>query len=290
MSLINKLRVVGSLGILVLTIGCDTVGPDGRTDGERIMDGFTELSLGPIANANAQLSKTPQKAAAWSAIGQFGNNEFYRNTQIEAAKAGRSEVNVNIGNAQSKDYIVIGDKIIYGKKQPDGTIEYNVPQDPETQRIIQERLRNLGIEKPREEKKEIIKTGIRVKSHSKFERIIMATYNYISDLNNNNKYELPDEAVGIKERFSTKEKMTIQIGASKKIPDLIYKLTNRNGEILDTVSSKEGGYDSVYGLLRVYNDKEFSTGINLTPGNYVALWYSGDEFLGKLEFEVYEEK
>ena len=85
-------------------------------------------------------------------------------------------MNVNVGTPQSNDYIVIGDKKIYGQKQPGGTTYYPVPQDPESQRIIQERLRNLGIEKPREEIKEARLQGAYLRKHSKFEESIFGYY------------------------------------------------------------------------------------------------------------------
>ena len=94
MTLLNKLKSAGAVGLTSLAVGCGTVGPDGRTQGEAAMDAFTSTFLGPIAGANAQLADTQQEAAAWGAISQAGNNAFYRDTQIEAAKAGKTEVNV----------------------------------------------------------------------------------------------------------------------------------------------------------------------------------------------------
>lgn len=149
MTLINKLKVAGTIGITALVAGCGTVGPDGRTDGERIMDGFTESFIGGggLFRANEQIEASKgnyEKAAGWGALGNAAEANYDRQTQIEAAREGRTQVNVNIGTSQSNDYIVVGDKKIYGQKQPDGTTYYPVPQDPESQRIIQERIRQIG--------------------------------------------------------------------------------------------------------------------------------------------------
>ena len=165
-----------------------------------------------------------------------------------------------------------------------------MPQDPESQRIIQERLRNLGIEKPREEIKEARLQGAYLRKHSKFEEIIMSSYNYISDFNKNGIYDFPEEHIGLKDKFSRNEKITVHIGSPNLIPNISYKLLNRNGEIVDKYDIKEDGHKEVLGIIRDYNHANSNSRITLTLGNYAAFWYSGDEFLGKLEFEVYDEK
>jgi|GEM_PF-5052480 len=74
-----------------------------QTGFEHFMDALTESSFpGAIYGANAQLASTPQQAAAWSALANVSNAEFNRQTQIEAAREGRTTViqNNNIQREQ----------------------------------------------------------------------------------------------------------------------------------------------------------------------------------------------
>ncbi len=106
--LIDKLKMAGlpaiaktfkgvALVSLLVLNGCETVYDPStgntQTQFEHFMDAISSPGIaGPIAHANAGLADTPEKAAAWGALGRVYDNAH----ELEVAREGRSQVNVNV--------------------------------------------------------------------------------------------------------------------------------------------------------------------------------------------------
>ena len=100
--------------------------------------------------------------------------------------------------------------------------------------------------------------------------------NYWNDLNNNGKQNYPSEFIGVKDRFSSKEKINVWIcyPPLREGRKFLFRLWNGNGE---KTTEKE-----------ILSSAEF-VGLELSDmksGNYVAAFYMGDKLLNSTQFSV----
>ena len=125
--------------------------------------------------------------------------------------------------------------------------------------------------------------------NSRFGEIIVGTFNYCFDFDNDGIIEWDNEYQGIKDYFNAGEKITVSLGSSRLMGDLSYKLVDSNGDVVDQDSIKERGVEESYSLQRVYNGNGNSPQNKaLAPGSYCALWYAGNEPLAQWQFMVKE--
>jgi len=125
MSLISKIGQITGLGLALLTAGCvapqqtnreihgtiaqESSNYDNRGDFTKIMDGAADWVFGSgaiyRANANMQAEQgNIRQAVAWDAAADMAQNNYNRTTAIEAARAGRSEVNIHVNTSTQNDY------------------------------------------------------------------------------------------------------------------------------------------------------------------------------------------
>ncbi len=99
---------------------------------------------------------------------------------------------------------------------------------------------------------------------------------YNGDLNKNNRVDDGD-FIGLKRVFSRNEKIRVVIMVNKNLSNLEYRLINKNGELID--SEKAEGDKMSMSINRPYFG-------GLPVGGYTAILNKGNEFMGKIEFEV----
>jgi len=91
---LKRIKVAGLTGLAALTFGCDTTQPPAFVRPEGL------LGLSMIGNAAVNPDLTPNQAAVMDAAGNVALQSAYLEAQgenaVKAARAGRSQVNVNV--------------------------------------------------------------------------------------------------------------------------------------------------------------------------------------------------
>ncbi len=105
MSLQNKILKISRRIIPTLALGCSLGFLNGcaSDDADLLL-----MTMGAMAPFNENLS--PLEQALWSGIGQAAKADYERQARIDAAKVGKTEVNVNI-NRESKDSQTSGEYV-----------------------------------------------------------------------------------------------------------------------------------------------------------------------------------
>ena|SRR3989344_5044906 len=111
--------------------------------------------------------------------------------------------------------------------------------------------------------------------------------NYFEDFDRNGKIEVPEEVIGIKNKFNKREQVVVRFGTNieGKIDDFDLKVLDsfgkdsvfRNNEI-----GRDYNKDLSYGSFRKFNPGE------LSAGDYTAVFYYKNLFLGRLDFTIFE--
>lgn len=254
----KKYLGVGALASTVFLSGCETPSGDAL---------FSSLIFrGAALNQN----NSPQQSAAWSILGQTAETAAIVEGQKEAAREGKSQVNVNVHSPQTQVQESAREKTVDEKKI------YSLPY-----------LSSSEFERHVKKFKGAI--YYRFKDYDRYAYSI-ETSNYVKDFNNDGIIAWT-EFVGLEDTFSTEEKITIFFGFADMIFDNGYVIKSR-AEMLNSaekvISSKIKKFPK--------NDFafEYEPG-ELKPGKYNALLYLQrenlqDKFLGNKEFEVVKEK
>ena len=124
--------------------------------------------------------------------------------------------------------------------------------------------------------------------HPKLEKIVVCTCNFTEDFDRDGFQMYPEEFVGIKDTFSTDEQIRVSLGTSKRMENLNYKLLDSDGKIVDLWDMQEDGVNFCYGAHRLYNGSKINTldHMIIPSGKYLALWYTENELVGRIEFAV----
>ncbi len=99
---------------------------------------------------------------------------------------------------------------------------------------------------------------------------------YEGDFNKNNRVDDGD-FIGLKKVFSKNEKINVVFMVKRGLADLEYRLINKAGELVDSEKADEG-------LMSVSINRPYFGG--LPAGGYTAILNKGNEFMGRIEFEV----
>jgi hypothetical protein len=231
------------------------------------MDNFASMALGPILGANSQLQAVQgnlNAALALQAASEIAQNDF----ESKVVENGFRK------KAESEGYVPFGNLGVMKKTFADGTVIYRIPNNGDGNENFEKKEFEGGVNYP----------------HPVFGEIVLTTCNYSEDLNGDGLLEFPQEFIGMKKSFSTSERTSIIIGSREKMTNVRYVLKNRNGEVVDKFEPKEEGFDEVRGITRSYNFSGSSSGKELSPGNYLATFYSGKDFLGKVEFIIFSQE
>ncbi len=162
-------------------------------------------------------------------------------------------------------------------------VEQNVYVQPQNQQPQQTReySNNQSQIQQNNRKKEFRADGFQTNLNPKFGETWIGTFNYFNDFNKDN-LAAYDELIGKKSKFSKDEKITCLFWSEKLRSELNFKLFNQNGDIIDGHDKDE------FNSLGIHNKAKFVwfKPSHFKEGNYVAAWYSGDEFIDKIEFGV----
>lgn len=106
--------------------------------------------------------------------------------------------------------------------------------------------------------------------------------NYYQDFNGDG-FATPDEFVGMKNRFSTDEKITLVLNNGIPTEHIVsWDIFDKNQNKVQTFSVKK--LSSEYGRFAFDLNKQNE----LSPGNYVALWKVNDKPVATYQFEICE--
>ena len=181
--------------------------------------------------------------------------------------------------------VVLGQAISHHGAAQAGRSEVNVYNSPSQQEARQVYVAPQPVAEPTTR----AENGPHIIYNEKFDELVVGTFNYAMDLDNNGFVHYPDEYKGIKDYFTAEEKITVSLGSQNLIPDLSFKLINQSGDITDSFSIKDRGVNESYGINMVYNSGSDADGNGtLASGDYHALWYSGGELLAQWQFSVKE--
>ncbi|NCO11193.1 hypothetical protein CO038_00505 [Candidatus Pacearchaeota archaeon CG_4_9_14_0_2_um_filter_39_13] len=257
---------VAAMGGLVATLSFSSGCPNSSI-GPIDYDRLTSAVGGMVAGYKSQTT-TGKKSAAYGELSGMLIRESQMHGNVRAAREGRDQVIVNNGNPR----ITEEREVVYNLKEP-----YVI--DGRTGEI---RPANA----PRTEQKKTINGLFNSKD---FGSVVMGTCNYMGDFDNDGMLDYPEEFLsdnepGMKDVFKMNEKITLQYGASRQIPNIGLKLFDSEGRVVDEFTSDE----SLWAVQRIYNFGEDSDA-HLHSGKYRTVWYSGEKFIGSWTFEVKNE-
>ncbi len=131
MSLTDKLKIAGAIGITALVSGCDTIqyssDPDEMSSGELL--GTSLILKGAALNPNL----TAGQAVGFGLLGQAAETGAVIQGQREAARE------IGKGSARNKNR-----RGTYEEIQPDGSVRIYFSQDPETQRRVRDKIEEIN--------------------------------------------------------------------------------------------------------------------------------------------------
>ena len=146
--------------------------------------------------------------------------------------------------------------------------------------------------------RQLVQEDSNYKAGTPFGDLHIVSCNYIKDFNGDGTICYPNEYVGIKNTFSSNERITISLRSNKVFNSLRAEILNSNGKRVD----ESGVLKDVYGLSVSYNLNEDElvkireqrpdgkipddAVLTLVQGNYRIIWYSNNNLVAMKDFEV----
>ena len=129
---------------------------------------------------------------------------------------------------------------------------------------------------------------------SPFGGFIVGSCNYVRDFDGDGVIEFPEEFVGLKDRFSRDEKVSVWLFLDDLTRDLVYELLDNNGNIVESSNMEGQDFTELNSITGIYNDSSLMGDLPkgqinfLESGDYRATWYSNGKFIAHWDFSVYD--
>ncbi len=255
--------VVGLAGVLG---GCESVPQQEGYDATQQQQKEEDIILALLGGEARRRGDTPAEAT------------FEGIQRMRQAERSRSQVNVYQGQGQ----------------QPPQAPQQQV-QQIQPRNLSQAEIYVLNQQEIERQRKPIeIRDGrTQILQHDQLGEVNLITCNYFADFNGDGALTIPDEFVGIKVRFSTREQILVNISSRKEATDSLFDLRVLDSFGNDVKPSEDieperkrlrsGKIGRGYGAGRVYRPG------GLEPGNYTAVFKYAGEFLGRRDIEVVRE-